>query len=206
MSRFNILKPPSFNAKKDLPDILKFIGLEGLVFIIFLFGAIAYDTFAEAGYFMDWEILEIGNSIPEFEGSSTSGTISSEDLKGDWSVLYFFPKSFTPGCTTQSCSLRDGYSKFDQKNISIIGISTDSLKTQKKFKKEKELPFELIADSDKKISQKFGVLGDLGFASRVTFIVNPEGEIAYVFTKVRVGIHDQEVMEKINILSSLRKE
>ena len=137
MSRFNILKPPPFNVKKDLPDILKFIGLEGLVFIIFLFGAIAYDTFAEPGYFMDWEILEIGNSIPEFEGSSTSGTISSEDLKGDWSVLYFFPKSFTPGCTTQSCSLRDGYSKFDQKNINIIGISTDSLKTQKKFKKER---------------------------------------------------------------------
>jgi len=206
MSKFNMLKPPPFNVKKDLPEILKGIGFEGLFFIIFLFGAIVYDTFVKPGYFMDWEILETGNSIPEFEGSSTSGTISSEDLKGDWSVLYFFPKSFTPGCTTQSCSLRDGYSKFDQKNINVIGISTDSLKTQKKFKKEKELPFDLIADSDKKISKKFGVLGDLGFASRVTFIVNPEGEIAYVFTKVRVGIHDEEVTQKINELISQRKE
>ena len=68
------------------------------------------------------------------------------------------------------------------------------------------MPFDLIADSDKQVSQKFGVLGDLGFASRITFIVDPEGKIAYVFTNVRVGIHDQEVMEKINILASLRED
>ena len=72
------------------------------------------------GELMDREILEIGESIPEFKAPSTSGTIASEDLDGKWSVLYFFPKSFTPGCTTQSCSLRDGYSNFDQKNINLL--------------------------------------------------------------------------------------
>ena len=194
------------NLKKSLPEITKGFGLEILIFIIFIFGIAVYDTFVKPGELMDREILEIGESIPEFKAPSTSGTIASEDLDGKWSVLYFFPKSFTPGCTTQSCSLRDGYSNFDQKNINVIGISTDNLKTQKKFKKDKELPFDLIADSDKQVSQKFGVLGDLGFASRITFIVDPEGKIAYVFTNVRVGIHDQEVMEKINILASLRED
>tara|TARA_Y100000588_G_scaffold395230_1_gene521577 strand:+ start:9515 stop:10135 length:621 start_codon:yes stop_codon:yes gene_type:complete len=202
----NHLKKILSNVKKGLPVIIKGFSLEALIFIIFIFGIAVYDTFVKPGELMDREILEIGESIPEFEASSTSGTITSEDLKGNWSVLYFFPKSFTPGCTTQSCSLRDGYSNFDQKNINVLGISTDNLKTQRKFKKDKELPFDLIADSDKKISQKFGVLGDLGFASRITFIVNPEGKIAYVFTSVRVGIHDQEVMEKINILSSLKED
>lgn len=194
------------NLKKSLPEITKGFGLKTLIFIILIFGIAVYDTFVKPGELMDREILEIGESIPEFKAPSTSGTIASEDLDGKWSVLYFFPKSFTPGCTTQSCSLRDGYSNFDQKNINVIGISTDNLKTQKKFKKDKELPFDLIADSDKQVSQKFGVLGDFGFASRITFIVNPEGKIAYVFTNVRVGIHDQEVMEKINILASLRED
>ena len=194
------------NLKKSLPEITKGFGLKTLIFIILIFGIAVYDTFVKPGELMDREILEIGESIPEFKAPSTSGTIASEDLDGKWSVLYFFPKSFTPGCTTQSCSLRDGYSNFDQKNINVIGISTDNLKTQKKFKKDKELPFDLIADSDKQVSQKFGVLGDLGFASRITFIVDPEGKIAYVFTNVRVGIHDQEVMEKINILASLRED
>lgn len=194
------------NLKKSPPEITKGFGLKTLIFIILIFGIAVYDTFVKPGELMDREILEIGESIPEFKAPSTSGTIASEDLDGKWSVLYFFPKSFTPGCTTQSCSLRDGYSNFDQKNINVIGISTDNLKTQKKFKKDKELPFDLIADSDKQVSQKFGVLGDFGFASRITFIVNPEGKIAYVFTNVRVGIHDQEVMEKINILASLRED
>ncbi len=160
----------------------------------------------------------IGKPAPDFEALATNGkTIKLSDLKGSWVVLYFYPKSFTPGCTAEACALRDSYDKITEigvklpgdedkeqrSDIIILGVSTDSIETQNKFKAEYKLPFELLSDKEKTISKAYDVLGMTGMtAQRKTFIIDPQGNIAYVFDKVDAGKHDQEVMKA---LEELRK-
>ncbi|MCS7082660.1 MAG: peroxiredoxin [Bacteroidetes bacterium] len=140
---------------------------------------------------------KVGDPAPDFEAPATSGkTIRLRDLKGSWVVLYFYPKAFTPGCTAQSCALRDGYAEIQKLGAVILGVSLDDLETQKRFKAEHRLPFELLSDVDKKIAGAYGVLAPMGlFAQRKTFIIDPEGRIAYVFDKVDAAKHDQEVRQ-----------
>lgn len=160
----------------------------------------------------------IGKPAPDFSALATSGkTIKLSDLKGSWVVLYFYPKSFTPGCTAEACALRDSYDKItdigvvlssdeDKKHstdVVILGVSTDSIETQNKFKAEYKLPFDLLSDKEKIISKAYDVLGMTGMAAqRKTFIINPEGNIAYIFDKVDAGKHDQEVMKVLEELMS----
>lgn len=160
----------------------------------------------------------IGKPAPDFQALATNGkTIKLSDLKGSWVVLYFYPKSFTPGCTAEACALRDSYDKIteigvvlpedeDKKqglDVIILGVSTDSIETQNKFKSEYNLPFDLLSDKEKAISKAYDVLGITGLtAQRKTFIIDPKGDIAYVFDKVDAGKHDQEVME---VLDKLKK-
>jgi thioredoxin-dependent peroxiredoxin len=161
----------------------------------------------------------IGTPAPDFEAQSTSGkTVKLSDFKGSWVVFYFFPKAFTPGWVAEACALRDSYSKIEEigvvlpdeevkpkeSDIVILGISTDTIETQYKFKKEYNLPFDLLSDHDKKITKAYDVLGLTGLtAQRKTFIIDPDGKIAYIFDKVNSGKHDQEVME---VLEELKKK
>lgn len=135
----------------------------------------------------------VGTKAPDFHTSSTAGTLSLSSLRGKWIVLYFYPKSFTPGCTHQACSLRDGFKELASLNAVVIGVSTDDLETQKKFKQEHSLPFELIADSDKQLVKAYGVSGILGFAKRRTFIIDPEGTIRAVIEDVNTSKHAEQV-------------
>lgn len=160
----------------------------------------------------------IGKPAPDFSALATNGkTIKLSDLKGSWVVLYFYPKSFTPGCTAEACALRDSYDKItdmgivlpsdEEKkrstNVVILGVSTDSIETQNKFKAEYKLPFDLLSDKEKTISKAYDVLGMTGMtAQRKTFIINPEGNIAYIFDKVDASKHDQEVMKVLEELKS----
>ncbi|MEO0202591.1 MAG: peroxiredoxin [candidate division WOR-3 bacterium] len=145
----------------------------------------------------------LGTLIPIFEGMATNGEkITNETIKGKWTVIFFYPKAFTPGCTNEVCNLRDNYSNLLKYDINIYGVSKDDLETQEKFKQKYNLPYELIADPEGKIIKAFKVEGLGGYAKRKTFIINPEGKIVYIFEKVDTKNHAQQVEE---ILKSLIK-
>lgn len=144
----------------------------------------------------------INKPAPDFKAPATNGkTVSLSDYKGQWLVLYFYPKAFTPGCTAESCSLRDGFSEIQKLNATVLGVSLDDLETQKKFKAKYNLPFDLLDDKNKKIAKAYDVLGMLGlYAQRKTFIINPKGTLVYIFDKVSSKTHDQEVYKKLKEL------
>lgn len=139
----------------------------------------------------------VGSPAPDFQAMATSGgNLSLADFKGKWLVLYFYPKAFTPGCTSESCSLRDGHAEIQKTGAVILGVSLDSLVTQIEFKKKYNLPFELLADEKKEIAKAYGVLGLLGlYAKRKTFIIDPQGKLAHVIDSVNSGNHDNEVLD-----------
>lgn len=146
--------------------------------------------------------LQVGDPVPNISAPSTSGKdVNFSELKGSWVVLYFYPKAFTPGCTAEACSLRDGYSEIQKLGATILGVSLDHLPTQLDFKAKYRLPFDLLSDSKKKVAKAFDSLGFVGqMAQRKTFLINPEGKIAFIFDKVNAGNHDQEVAETLKKL------
>ena len=148
--------------------------------------------------------LQVGDPVPNISAPSTSGKdVKISDLKGSWVVLYFYPKAFTPGCTAESCSLRDGYSEIQKLGAKILGVSLDNLPTQIDFKAKYHMPFDLLSDSKKEVAKAFDSLGIAGImAQRKTFIINPEGKIALIFDKVNTGGHDEEVAEALKQLQS----
>ena len=132
--------------------------------------------------------LRIGDKAPDFELPPSSGKGKLSDLKGKVVVVYFYPKDFTPGCTTEACNFRDNFDDFKKRGIEVVGVSTDSENSHKKFVEKYELPFLLAPDSSKEISKKYNVLG-MGTAKRVTFIIDKEGKIAYIERKVKAAGH-----------------
>lgn len=142
---------------------------------------------------------EVGQPAPDIAVPSTAGRdISLADYKGQWVVLYFYPKAFTPGCTAQACSLRDDYSAIQAAGAVVLGASVDNLETQTRFKNEHNLPFELLADHDKELSRAMGVLAFGGLiTSRTTFLINPEGNIAHILKSVNVRAHDEDILPLI---------
>ncbi len=146
--------------------------------------------------------LKIGDFAPDFELSSTSGVlIKLSDFRGRWLVLCFFPKVFSPGCTREFCSLRDGYQSIKNLNTEILGISLDNIQSQKNFKDKNLLPFECVSDLSKKTARTYQSLMLVGLVTaRRTFIVNPEGRLAYIFEKVNVKEHAQELVQKLKEL------
>lgn len=138
--------------------------------------------------------IGVGDEVPDIALPSTGGAdVNLRAAKGSWTVLYFYPKSFTPGCTREACGLRDARADIDALGATVLGVSTDNLETQKEFKAKYELTFDLLADEGGKLSEAFGVLGG-ATAKRVTFIINPEGRIAEVIDNVSVATHDQDVI------------
>lgn len=166
--------------------------------IAILFGMI---LFSSMGWSKD---LKVGDAAPDFSAKTTKDQmITMIALKGKWVILYFFPKAFTPGCTNESCALRDAYKEIQSKGAVIYGISLDDLETQKQFKEKYKLPFELISDSGKDISRKYDALSLLGFVTkRITYIVNPDGKIVYIFDNVNPAKHDQQILEELKKLQS----
>jgi peroxiredoxin Q/BCP len=139
-------------------------------------------------------MLKVGDKLPEFEGVLTSGkNLSSKDLLGKWVVLFFFPKAFTPGCTNEVCSVNDNIENLKKLGVEVFGISKDKLSTQKRFKEKYDLKYELIADESGDIIKKFGISRKTGSAERKTFIIDPEGKVAYIFEEVDVKNHGKEI-------------
>lgn len=146
--------------------------------------------------------LELNQPAPAFSAPSTSGqTVSLKDFAGQWVVLYFYPKAFTPGCTAESCALRDSFSEIQKLNAVILGVSLDSLETQKKFKAEHKMQFDLLSDENKSMAKAYNTLGLLGlYTERKTFIIDPKGVLRFVFETVTSKSHDQEVLSKLKEL------
>ncbi len=147
-------------------------------------------------------MLEEGKKAPDFTAKDQNGNkVKLSDLKGTRVVLYFYPKDDTPGCTKQACSLRDGFAEFKKKKIKVLGVSIDDGKSHQKFIAKYDLPFDLIADTDKKIVEKYGVWGEKSMYGkkymgtlRKTFLIDEDGKIVKIFDKVKVGEHADEVL------------
>jgi peroxiredoxin Q/BCP len=148
-------------------------------------------------------MLSVGDDVPDFSLKDAAGNIvKKSDLKGKKYVVYFYPKDFTPGCTTEAAEFSRDYKKFKTKGIEIIGISPDDVDSHKKFGEKMGVSFILLADPETQIAKKFGVWGKKQFmgreymgVNRTTFLVNEKGKIFKVFEKVKPIGHAQEVLE-----------
>lgn len=147
--------------------------------------------------------LKEGDKAPEFAGVNEKGEeISLSDYRGKKLVLYFYPKDNTPGCTAEACNLRDNYQALKDAGYEILGVSPDSERKHQNFIDKYELPFPLIADTDKEILQKYGVWGEKQMYGRTyegvfrtTFLIDEEGKIEKVFKKVKTKAHAEQILE-----------
>lgn len=154
--------------------------------------------------------LQPGNKIPSFKGLTAKGPVTNKDLKGAVTVLYFYPKDDTPGCTKEACDFRDNFSRLKKSGVAVYGVSKDSLPSHEKFTKKYELPFQLISDSDGSICESFGVWVEKSMygrkymgIERATFLIDSNGVIQRIWRKVSVTGHIDEVLSEIkNIVKS----
>jgi peroxiredoxin Q/BCP len=146
--------------------------------------------------------LKEGSKAPAFKGVDQNGqAISLADFKGKKVILYFYPKDDTPGCTAQACNLRDNYKALLKKGFQVIGVSTDDVKSHKKFETKYELPFPLVSDADKTIVNKYNLWGEKKFmgrtymgTSRTTFLIDEAGKIVKIINKPDTANHTEEVL------------
>jgi peroxiredoxin Q/BCP len=147
-------------------------------------------------------MLVEGKKAPAFIGINQNGEkISLAQFKGQKLVIYFYPQDMTPTCTVQACNLRDNYSKLKKAGIAIIGVSPDAVDKHKKFETSQKLPFTLLADTDLKIIEKYGVWGEkqmygkkyMGLL-RTTFLIDENGVIQKIISKPKAKEHAEEIM------------
>jgi thioredoxin-dependent peroxiredoxin len=147
--------------------------------------------------------LKIGDKAPDFSANNQNGKeISLKDLRGAKVVLYFYPRDNTPGCTAEACNLRDNYGVLQNKGYHVFGVSTDSEQSHQKFIGKNNLPFDLIADTEKKIVTAYGVYGEkmmygktvLGI-KRSTFILDENGFVECIIDKVDTKDHAAQILE-----------
>lgn len=146
--------------------------------------------------------LKKGDKAPDFSAQDQDGnTISLSDYKGKKLVVFFYPKASTPGCTAEACNLKDNYQSFLSKGYDILGVSADSAKRQQNFKSKYELPYPLLADEDKSVIEAFGVWGPKKFMGkefdgihRTTFVIDENGMIEDVITKVKTKDHAAQIL------------
>lgn len=151
-------------------------------------------------------MIETGKKAPDFSLLNQDGKkISLKDFLGKKVVLYFYPKDDTSGCTKEACNFRDEFPKFIKIRAVILGISPDSVKSHKKFADKYELNFDLLADEEKKVVEKYEVWKEKSMygrkymgVERTTFIIDEKGKIKTIFNKVKVDGHNKEVLEALN--------
>jgi peroxiredoxin Q/BCP len=142
------------------------------------------------------EPLAVGAAAPDVSAPDQDGkTVNFKDVyaKGV-TLVYFYPKSDTPGCTKQACSIRDDWSELQSKGIQVLGVSSDKVEAQKKFQEKHKLPFTIISDSEHQVSTAFGVPTILGITKRQSFLVK-NGKIAWVMPSASTGTHAKDVLE-----------
>ena len=148
-------------------------------------------------------MLKIGDKAPDFTVTDQDGKpVKLSDLGGTKVVLYFYPKDMTPGCTAEACNLRDNYRSMVKKGYEILGVSTDSEKSHKKFIEKEKLPFRLLADTEKTIHHAYGTWVEKSMygrkymgTARITFVIDEKGIIEDIIDKVDTKNHVEQILE-----------
>lgn len=143
-----------------------------------------------------------GDKAPDFELPDQNGDMHSlSSYRRKWVLLYFYPKDDTPGCTIEACTIRDQFENFSDIDAVVLGVSTDSVESHRKFAKAYSLPFTLLADENKEVVNLYGVFGEKKFmgrtymgTTRASFLIDPSGTIVKVYPKVKPEIHAKEVL------------
>jgi peroxiredoxin Q/BCP len=158
------------------------------------------------------ELLSVGQQAPDFHTQMVTADgvkdVSLADFRGKKVVLYFYPKDFTPGCTKEACAFRDGYAKYDQAGIALLGCSVDSADKHQAFIKKYGLPFPLLLDPDKKIAKEYGVANGiplLGLDSRITYVIGEDGKILKVFKDIDPSSHAAQVLKDLGVAQTSAK-
>jgi len=146
-------------------------------------------------------VIKEGDKLPDFSLPADDGTVVTRDsLRGTNTVLYFYPKDDTSGCTKEACDFRDAFPRFGKTDAQVIGVSPDRVASHQKFKKKYALPFRLLADEDHKLADQFGVWKEKSMygrtymgIERTTVLLDRNGRVARIFPKVRVPGHVEEV-------------
>ena len=150
--------------------------------------------------------LVTGQAAPDFNLVDQNGENHSlANYRGQWVILYFYPKDDTPGCTKEACAFRDEYKAITAKNSQVLGVSVDDQASHEKFAEKYSLPFPLLVDADGAVAKQYGSLRSLGFikfAKRHTFIIDPEGNIAVIYRDVDPNNHSQEILADLDKLQS----
>lgn len=150
----------------------------------------------------------LGTQAPAFSLFDQDGKNHAlSDYAGKWVLLYFYPKDDTPGCTIEACTIRDQFKDFNAIGAVVLGVSTDSVASHKKFATAYELPFTLLADVNKEVVGQYGVFGEKKFMGRTymgtmrtSFLIDPSGKIAKVYEKVKPEVHAAEVISDLKAL------
>lgn len=151
------------------------------------------------------EILKVGQTAPEFSLKDQDGnTHSLADYRGQKVLLYFYPKDDTSGCTTEACNFRDDYSAYQKAGVVILGVSPDDEDSHTKFRTKYDLPFTLLADTEKEVVELYGVWGQKKMYGkeymgvyRTTYLIDKEGTIIKVFEDVKPAEHSAEVLANL---------
>ncbi|MDE1919406.1 MAG: thioredoxin-dependent thiol peroxidase [Patescibacteria group bacterium] len=155
------------------------------------------------------EMPKTGTRAPAFTLPDQDGKKHAlSEYRGKWVLLYFYPKDDTPGCTIEACAIRDQFKDFGKIGAAVLGVSTDSVASHKKFANAYELPFTLLADEHKEVVGKYGVFGEKKFMGRTymgtrrsSFLIDPSGKIAKVYEKVKPEAHAAEVIADLKALA-----
>ncbi len=155
-------------------------------------------------------MLTVGDKAPNFRLPDQDGTEHTlGEVKGQWALIYFYPKDDTPGCTKEACGIRDAFPKFKKLGLTVFGVSVDSVKKHAKFVEKYQLPFTLLADEQKEMVEAYGVWGKKKFmgreymgTNRVSFLIDPKGKIAKVYPQVKPELHADEVLADVKALQA----
>lgn len=151
------------------------------------------------------QMVKAGDTAPDFELPNADGKkVRLSDFLGKTVALYFYPKDFTPGCTTQACNLRDNFSELKKSGVVVLGVSPDDENSHKKFVQKYFLPFELLSDVGAKVSTMYGVYVEKNFAGkkffgikRTTFLIGKNGQVVNVIDNVKTEAHAGQVLQAI---------
>ncbi len=153
-------------------------------------------------------VLDVGDSAPDFTLPNQDETpVSLANFQGQWVVLYFYPRDNTPGCTKEACGFRDRNTDYQSRKVTILGISPDTAKSHQKFIEKQTLPFTLLSDPESEVARAYESYGPKKFMGkeyegvyRQTFIIDPQGQLAKIYRKVKPAEHAEQVLQDLEQL------
>jgi len=155
-------------------------------------------------------MIKVGSLAPQFSLPDQNGKLHKlADYKGQWVLIYFYPKDDTTGCTKEACAIRDSFPKFGKIKAEVLGMSADSVESHAKFSKKYKLPFTLLSDPSKKMIEEYGAWGEKKFMGRaylgiirMSYLIDPKGKVAKIYPKVKPAEHAAEVLADLQQLQS----